>query len=354
MSSVAGAPRILFISPHMPRALALRAAGATVDYMRSVPEMVTDRLDGAVIDVADPADAAEALARLREADPGLPVVLLSSHPSLAAVEGVSVVLPPASGEEILSALPRRGPAAAKVPEPRGMREPFGVSDAPAEAAAARASTVTLAPTVTHEPAVAPSLEPVFAPPARPVAPVSLPPMTESEPLPIDPPMVERTSRRRQSAPEDVAALARGARPVSALAEDLATHLAARLDSDVAVLLRRGSHWRVIAGEGLRPLEWRDLEELPEAMALLTDSHPTLSVGDSDDLRGQLIGVPLARHLSVLLTRNEDLLVALGRERPYRKADVQTLLKAVRAERDDLTTARALLHLADALEAHRLT
>lgn len=339
-----GAPRILVISPHMPRALALRAAGAAVDYMRSASEVVTEPFDCAVIDLVDPAAAAEALARLREADPELPVVLLSPHPSLAALDGVNVVLPPASGDEILAAIPRRPPAAVSLPEPRAVSERRKEPDALADAAAARPSTVvtaTLVPvesSVQREPAVLPAPEPVVKP----------------EPVWIDPPAVEQTGRPQHALPEDVAALARAAPSLSALAEDLAAQLAERLDSDVAVLFRRGSGWRVIAGQGLRPLEWRDLEELPEAMALLTAAHPTLSVGDSDDLRSQLIGVPLARHLSVLMTRAEDLIVALGRERAYGKADVQTLVKAVRAEQDDLTTARELLHLADALETHRLT
>lgn len=287
MRATGGAPRVLVISPHMPRALALRAAGATVDHRQSAPDAATDPFDCAVIDLAEPGAAAEALARLRQADPQLPVVLLSPHPTLAALDGVTVVLPPASGEDILAAIPRRDGATAMV------------------------------------------VTPTVAPEAGPVG------------------------RRREPSPSDVAALATRARSVSAVAEDLAAALADRLDSDVAVLFRRGARWRVIAGRGLRPLEWRDVEELPAAMALLTPDHPTLSVGDSDDLRSQLIGAPLARHLSVLMTRTEDLVVVLGREHPYRKADVQTLVTAVRDERDDLTTACELLRLADELETHRL-
>lgn len=287
MRATDGAPRVLVISPHMPRALALRAAGATVDHRRSAPDAATDPFDCAVIDLPDPGAAAEALARLRQADPELPVVLLSPHPSLAALDGVNVVLPPASGEEILAAIPRRDGATATV----------------------------ATPTVVPE--------------------------------------VHPGGRHHRPSPMEVAALATRSRSVSAVAEDLAAAVADRLDSDVAVLFRRGARWRVIAGRGLRALEWRDIDELPAAMALLTTAHPTLSVSDSDDLRSQLIGAPLARHLSVLMTRAEDLVVVLGREHAYRKADVQTLVQAVRAERDDLTTAHELLRLADALEAHRL-
>lgn len=292
--------RILLVGPHMQRALALRAAGASVDYMRSVSAVLLDPLDGAVIDQADPADAAESLARLRDADPALPVVLLASHPSLAALDGVRVVLPPASGEDILSALPTREPVTVPVPEPRPAVE------APADEAARSPSS----------------------------------------------PKVEAVQQHRGDAGH-VATLARTARSLTAVAQDLAAELATRLVSDAAVLFRRGSRWRVVAGQGLRPLEWRDLEELPAAMGLLTGEHPTLTVGDSDDLRSQLIGAPLARHHSVLMTRADDLIVVLGRDRAYGKADVHTLLRALRAERDDVATARELLRLADALEPHRL-
>ncbi|MFZ5869253.1 MAG: hypothetical protein ACOYXW_01775 [Actinomycetota bacterium] len=314
--------RILLVGPHMQRALALRAAGASVDYLRSAPERLRDPFDGAVIDHEEPADAAEALARLRESDPGLPVVLLVAHPSLAALDGVSVVLPPASGEDILSALPARGPAAVPVPEPRPA-EALGAETAPSPPAAT--ATVVARRALARE------------------VPTSLLPEV------VEPPVAGKAISSVQSP----ATLARTARSLTAIAQDLAAGLAGRLGSDVAVLFCRGTVWRVVAGQGLRPLEWRDLEELPPAMALLTDDHPTLSVGNSDDLRSQLIGAPLARHHSVLLTRADDVIVALGRERAYGKAEVKAVREALRTERDGLATARELLRLADALEAHRL-
>lgn len=344
--------RILLVGPRMQRAMALRAAGARVQHVDSVPEAPIGPLDGAVIDLEDGAAAAQAVAVVRREQPELPVVLLARHEALADLAGVSVMLPPLSGDGILAALtPPRDDVevrseqlpVATVPVPAPLALSLVGGAAPVTAGVARPASVPTERTEPTEPT-----EPMT--PTASVEHAAWLPDDDLEPSTPDRLPVPRGLVSRM---EQVAAFARASRSVTEVAEDLAGALSARLSSDVAVLVRHGGSWRVVAGVGLRPLEWRDLDELPGAMSVLSADRPTLTIGDSDDMRGQLAGVPLARHLSLVMSLQEDVLVLLGRELPFRKPDVRTMLKLVAGERRDMETARELLRLAASLQRHQL-
>ncbi len=103
-------------------------------------------------------------------------------------------------------------------------------------------------------------------------------------------------------------------------------------SDVA-LLRGGdeSGWHVVAGSGLRTLEVRPLTALPPLLARLDEDSPVLTVAETDTVRGELAGLPLSRHRSLLVLRHPARLVTvLGRPQPYDQSDVDLVTRLMSA------------------------
>jgi hypothetical protein len=271
----------------------LRAAGVHVTERDSASGRLPADVDGAVIDLSQWYLTMEAVTSLRTAEPDLPIVVLGDYEGLGG-DGVVALSATATVDEVLRAL---NPTVISLPEP--------------------AATVPRRGRHRHD-----------SPP-------------------------ERNARQLSQAPDPLA-LAVQTPPVMELLDSVAGQLSRMCSSDVAILLQRQQVWRVVAGRGLRPLEWRDLEVLPQALEMLTVRQPVLLVGDSDSARSGLLGAPLSRHRSMLLMMaTGPMLVVLGREHPYGRDDVQTAIDAVESRRAALDVGFWLAHAADVLESHRL-
>jgi hypothetical protein len=88
-----------------------------------------------------------------------------------------------------------------------------------------------------------------------------------------------------------------------LAQTLADDLAAVSGADVAVVIRdEAGCWRVEAGVGLRPFEWaQTLEDADWLVWAGRDQHPSLVVTDTDLVRAELVGAPLASRYTLVRT-----------------------------------------------------
>jgi hypothetical protein len=128
-----------------------------------------------------------------------------------------------------------------------------------------------------------------------------------------------------------------------LAGQAAERLAGALEADVAVMVRDldACSWAVVAGVGLRPLEWRPQSGDPPLLDLLDARRPILLVRSSDDVRQAAAGLPCAsrEHLLVGRCTGLDVAVTVGRdEPPMTAADVRALGR----ELDDTGLGDALL------------
>lgn len=127
------------------------------------------------------------------------------------------------------------------------------------------------------------------------------------------------------------------RTLRVIGDELAVAVAEQLSADVAVLLTRSrdAPWSVIAGEGLRPLEWRPVPRDPPVLALLDARRPILRIESSDDVRQQAVDLPCAsrRHLVVARYPTIDVVVTAGRDDPTFVADdVRALGRLLQRER----------------------
>ena len=124
-------------------------------------------------------------------------------------------------------------------------------------------------------------------------------------------------------------------PPRELVAGLVDRIARACQSDVALLRRQPDDqgddgWDVIGGMGLRPLETRRLGALPEPVAALDVDRAALCISETDVLRAELIGVPLARHRSLLAFKYPaDVLLVAGRERPFDADDVRLVSAQLR-------------------------
>jgi hypothetical protein len=112
-------------------------------------------------------------------------------------------------------------------------------------------------------------------------------------------------------------------------EDLADMVDEQLGADVAVLVSRkpDAPWSVLAGVGLRPLEWRPVPRDPQVLSLLSAKRPILRVEASDDVRQSAADLPCASRSHLLVARHPavDVLVIAGREQgSFTRDDVRTL------------------------------
>lgn len=142
------------------------------------------------------------------------------------------------------------------------------------------------------------------------------------------------------------------RTLQAIGESLAVAVSEQLAADVAVLLSRrpGLPWSVIAGVGLRSLEWRPVPREPAVLELLDARRPILKVESSDDVRQQAADLPCASRCHLLVARYPtiDVVVTVGRDASAFVADdVRTLGRLLQIERgwDD---ALMLCDLAESL------
>jgi hypothetical protein len=121
----------------------------------------------------------------------------------------------------------------------------------------------------------------------------------------------------------------GVTTLRGVSEDLAGMVDEQLGADVAVLVSRrpDAPWSVLAGVGLRPLEWRPVPRDPEVLSLLSAKRPILRVEASDDVRQSAADLPCASRSHLLIARHPavDVLIVAGREESsFTRDDVRTL------------------------------
>jgi hypothetical protein len=146
--------------------------------------------------------------------------------------------------------------------------------------------------------------------------------------------------------------ARGVSTLRAVCEDLAGMVDEQLGADVAVLVSRkpDAPWSVLAGVGLRPLEWRPVPRDPQVLALLDAKRPILRVEASDDVRQSAGDLPCASRNHLLIARHPavDVLVVAGRENgSFTRDDVRTLGQLLEGM-DGVNDALAMCALAERL------
>jgi hypothetical protein len=95
----------------------------------------------------------------------------------------------------------------------------------------------------------------------------------------------------------------------------------------AVLLSDGVEWRVAAGAGLRPLEWRlQLPDRHWVIDTVVRGNTAIVVDDTDVVRGRLSPLPLSRaeHLLIAPLGRVAALVVVSKPTPFAKNDVDRL------------------------------
>jgi hypothetical protein len=93
--------------------------------------------------------------------------------------------------------------------------------------------------------------------------------------------------------------------IAVVADVIARELVAASGAHVAVMVRDDAGcWRVEGGAGLRSFEWaQTLEDDHWLVWTGRDQHPSLMVMDTDVVRGELIGAPLASRLQLVRTHS---------------------------------------------------
>jgi hypothetical protein len=122
---------------------------------------------------------------------------------------------------------------------------------------------------------------------------------------------------------------RGVSTLRGVCEDLADMVEEQLAADVAVLVSRkpDAAWSVLAGIGLRPLEWRPVPRDLQVLSLLSAKRPILRVETSDDVRQAAADLPCASRSHLLIARHPavDVVVVAGREQgSFTRDDVRAL------------------------------
>jgi hypothetical protein len=142
--------------------------------------------------------------------------------------------------------------------------------------------------------------------------------------------------------------------LAAVADELVEKVVASTTSEAgAVLVPDGSYWRLVAGSGIRHVEWRlavgsDSWLVEEVI----DQRHGLIVEDTDIARQRLAGVPLASWENLMAgpVLGTAAIVLLARhEPPYGDEDIRTLTADGGAFRERLLDAIALRELARSLQ-----
>jgi hypothetical protein len=123
----------------------------------------------------------------------------------------------------------------------------------------------------------------------------------------------------------------------------------------AVLLSDGLEWRVAAGAGLRPLEWRlQLPDRHWVIDTVVRSNTALVVDDTDAVRGRLSPLPLSRadHLLVAPLGRVAALAVVSKPTPFAKLDVDRLQFLPQEVLDRLADSLHVRSLARALDPLR--
>ncbi|MFL6099596.1 MAG: hypothetical protein ACJ71T_06555 [Actinomycetales bacterium] len=145
--------------------------------------------------------------------------------------------------------------------------------------------------------------------------------------------------------------------VSVVAQTMADELAAISRAHVAVMVRDFSGaWAVEAGVGLRSFEWaQTLQDDDWLVWAGRDQHPSLMVMDTDVVRGDLAGAPLASRLQLVRTHSTKapFFVCAGWETDEGNdtGRVALVVEAVRRHGSEMADALGVRSLAQWLSAH---
>lgn len=290
----------------------LRHAGLDIVEARDVDHLATLAKDAVlvVIDLTRADGRRGLVARISTTvDPRLPLVLISADTVDLAILGagreVHVVVPPLRAEDVVSCVER------VLLEHRTARLDELLPARPSDPTASSVASPSPPQAVTS-----PRARPLIAP-AQPSSPPPPPPWPVLAQVLLD----------------QVAGLP----SVRAVAQRLAEEVAEECTSDVAVLVHEpGEGWIVVGGVGLRSLEWgQQVEEDHWLVRVGRDRGPGLHVPDTDAVRADLVGAPLAsrRHMSRLVSRGGDFMVCIGWSDPLPPGDRVVLLAAAAARHE---------------------
>ncbi|HET8614531.1 MAG TPA: hypothetical protein VFL94_03320 [Actinomycetales bacterium] len=333
-------PPVLVVARHGGYALELRRAGLMVVEPDDLAGAATPRLAACVIDAVG-AQAPEPPSWRRllpfltgdAAPPAVAVVSYQPPPWLGALAASAVLVSaPISGrvlvQHVTTAIAR---STGVVPPAVGQREAVvdvSFDQVPAVALAVEGRSAEAAARELRDPAGA------QAPLTVPVPEQARRPRPDAAAHGLSAPL----RMARVSEVVDRLAECLGAVPtLGAVGERLAVSVTGQLSADVAVLLGRrpDAPWSVLAGVGLRPLEWRPVRRDAPVLALLDARRPILRVESTDDVRQQAVDLPCAsrRHLLVARYPTAEVLVTVGRDEPtFTAADVRTLGHLLQDER----------------------
>lgn len=387
---------VLVISRTSAIGMSLNLQGFSVEqWLQRVPGGdVPDGLDAALLDLAhDLQDPPRWVAHLRARHPGLPLVVLADAESCArllpGVLDVVLAIPPISAAEVAELV--RAGVAARPASAVDRREAEPQVDGSTEAAAF--DDVDSGP-VRDPVLVSPSTTRTSVPVLRADAdeqvldPLQLPaPRPESRIAPTAPGrgrwrpgtsavlQTEVRARRRrgragtQSDQDGWMAGAQATRDLDQIVAELEERLpyvvpvtdvgnvllqAAVADTDAdsgVVLLREEGEWLVVAGVGLRPLEYRArLHDDHWVVRSATTLGAVVRIEDTDVARQRLAGLPIAGSRNLLLAAlgDQQALLAVGRTEPFVEQDVATLAELCREALGHLDAAVKLRLLARAL------
>ncbi len=381
---------VLLISRHPRRSLDLRRLGLEVRQAEPAALSGAPVLGAAGIVIIDALDgdtaAAELLATVgRHVEKAAVVVLLDEQTPAPAALGTQmrILRSPIRGQDVATAIDdfveAPAPAESQPAEPPPVAAPpvpEPVAAPPVAAPAASPPPPPPAPAPATEPPLPVGLSLLPQPPAHPK------PGPPRHPVPTQPeqdvsPVRERRFGRRRHVPDDAPAEVASTAP-QAPALDWAAHAAAvlaglharpswkevaqavvddaapALGPSACLLVRESdATWPVAAGVGLRELEFGLVVDDDHAVVGLgTKQHPVAVVPDTDMIRSDLIGAPLAsrRCLLVALVFPLPVLLVIGRaEGPFDQADVKAAVGLVERWRWPLSSALQRRDLARALQ-----
>jgi hypothetical protein len=325
---------VAVLSSHASFAMHMRRAGFEVIEGRDIDDLArtAPTADIVVADLVAVEGKRGLVARLSTAvDPRIPVVLISADDVDVALLGTSrpvhVVVPPVRADDVvacvrqvLAASGRRGGGgdASERPGPDGRSAPAStvtpIRPRRRLRSSGRAATTAIGPTAPKKaPARAEaSVAARRGEPAKVVvakrtgtAPKAAAPTVTPVPAVVDlstlpPPLLDWRVVMRQ-----MASAVQGVPTAGAVAQVLAEDLAAVAEADVAVLVRDPAGlWIVEGGVGLRAFEWaQTLEDTDWIVVAGRGEHLSLMVRDTDVVRGDLVGAPLASRLQLVRTHS---------------------------------------------------
>jgi hypothetical protein len=274
----------------------MRRAGFDVREGRDVEELagLARSVDVVVVDLVAVEGKRGLVARLSTSiDPGVPVVLISADEVDLALLGpsrsVRVVVPPVRADDVVSCvravlaeLSARRESSAPHPEVDAGDSTVtpirGREGRRAERQAARVARTVASPGPSQPEKDAPVID-----------------LTRLDP-PAWPTWQELAGKLSQAV--------NGIPALPAAAQALAQEVAGTSGADVVVLVRDDDSgtWQVEGGVGLRPFEWgQTLDDTDWLVVTGRDRYPSLLVADTDAVRGDLVGAPLASRHQIVRT-----------------------------------------------------